>query len=81
MIYIEDETAWIQSGATLGELYYNIAKKSGILGFPAGVCPSVGVGGHFSGGGFGTLLRKYGLAANNVLDAYLIDANGKIMDR
>uniref|UniRef100_A0A7N2LB90 Uncharacterized protein n=1 Tax=Quercus lobata TaxID=97700 RepID=A0A7N2LB90_QUELO len=29
----------------------------------------------------GTLLRKYGLAANNVLDAYLIDANGKIMDR
>nr|POE69680.1 berberine bridge enzyme-like 22 [Quercus suber] len=29
----------------------------------------------------GTLLRKYGLAADNVLDAYLIDANGKIMDR
>ena len=27
------------------------------------------------------MLRKYGLAANNVLDAYLIDANGKIMDR
>ena len=27
------------------------------------------------------MLRKYGLAANNVLDAYLIEANGKIMDR
>ena len=26
-------------------------------------------------------MRKYGLAANNVLDSYLIDANGKIMDR
>ena len=26
-------------------------------------------------------MRKYGLAANNILDAYLIDANGKIMDR
>ena len=26
-------------------------------------------------------MRKYGLTANNVLDAYLIDANGKIMDR
>ena len=25
--------------------------------------------------------RKYGLAANNILDAYLIDANGKIMDK
>lgn len=80
-INLEDETAWIQSGATLGELYYNIAKKSGILGFPAGICPSVGVGGDFSGGGFGTLLRKYGLAADNVLDAYLIDVNGKFLDR
>ena len=26
-------------------------------------------------------MRKYGLAANNILDAYLIDANGKIMDK
>ena len=26
-------------------------------------------------------MRKYGLATDNVLDAYLIDANGKIMDR
>uniref|UniRef100_A0A2N9I8T6 FAD-binding PCMH-type domain-containing protein n=1 Tax=Fagus sylvatica TaxID=28930 RepID=A0A2N9I8T6_FAGSY len=80
-INLEDETAWVQSGATLGELYYSIAKESGIHGFPAGICPSVGVGGHFSGGGFGTLLRKYGLAVDNVLDAYLIDVNGKIADR
>ncbi|XP_075644568.1 LOW QUALITY PROTEIN: berberine bridge enzyme-like 22 [Castanea sativa] len=80
-INLEDETAWVQTGATLGELYYSIAKRSGIHGFPAGLCPSVGVGGHFSGGSFCTLLRKYGLAADNVLDAYLIDANGKIMDR
>ncbi|KAM3686322.1 hypothetical protein ACJW31_11G190100 [Castanea mollissima] len=58
-----------------------IAKRSGIHGFPAGLCPSVGVGGYISSGGFGTLLRKYGLAADNVLDAYLIDANGKIMDK
>ena len=52
-INLEDETGWVQSGATLGELYYSIAKKSEIHGFPAGICPSVGVGGHFSGGGFG----------------------------
>nr|POE74470.1 berberine bridge enzyme-like 22 [Quercus suber] len=80
-INLEDETAWVQSGATLGELYYSIAKKSEIHGFPAGIFPSVGVGGHFSGGGFGTLLRKYGLAADNVLDAYLINVNGEIVDR
>ncbi|KAL2467427.1 FAD-binding Berberine family protein [Abeliophyllum distichum] len=78
---LEDETAWIQSGATLGELYYSIAKKSRVHGFPAGLCPSVGIGGHFSGGGFGTMLRKHGLAADNILDAYLIDVQGMILDR
>ncbi|KAK3020947.1 hypothetical protein RJ639_046311 [Escallonia herrerae] len=80
-IKVDDETAWVQSGATLGELYYSIAKKSGIHGFPAGICPSVGIGGHFSGGGFGTMVRKYGLAADNVIDACLVDVNGSILDR
>ncbi|KAK4347397.1 hypothetical protein RND71_033736 [Anisodus tanguticus] len=80
-INLEDETAWVQAGATIGEVYYNIAKKSNILGFPAGLCPSVGVGGHFSGGGIGTMMRKYGLSADNIIDANLVDANGRILDR
>ncbi|CAN8231239.1 unnamed protein product [Cochlearia groenlandica] len=80
-INLTDETAWIQSGATLGELYYKIAKTSKVLSFPAGICPSVGVGGHFSGGGFGTLTRKHGLASDKVVDARLMDVNGVIHDR
>ncbi|KAK1375655.1 berberine bridge enzyme-like 18 [Heracleum sosnowskyi] len=80
-IDLEEETAWVQSGTTLGEVYYNIAKKSKVHGFPAGSCPSVGIGGHFSGGGFGNMVRKYGLAADNVIDAYLIDVYGRILDR
>ncbi|KAF2310752.1 hypothetical protein GH714_016896 [Hevea brasiliensis] len=43
---IADETAWLQSGATLGELYYAIGKET-----------------------------------DNVIDAFLIDVNGRILDR
>ncbi|KAK9091545.1 hypothetical protein Sjap_024722 [Stephania japonica] len=78
---IEGEIAWVQAAATLGQLYYNIAEKSPIHAFPAGLGPPVGVGGHFSGGGFGSLMRKYGLSADNIIDARIVDANGKILDR
>ncbi|XP_044434060.1 berberine bridge enzyme-like Cyn d 4 [Triticum aestivum] len=74
-------TAWVDSGATLGELYYAISKASKLLAFPAGLCPTIGVGGHFSGGGFGMLLRKYGVAIDNVLDATLVDAKGRLLDK
>ncbi|XP_065861913.1 berberine bridge enzyme-like 17 [Euphorbia lathyris] len=80
-IDIASETAWVQSGAILGELYYQISKLSKVHAFPAGVCSSLGVGGHFSGGGYGNLMRKYGLSVDNVIDAIIVDFNGNIYDR
>ncbi|CAN1251552.1 Berberine bridge enzyme-like 19 [Linum perenne] len=65
-----EQTAWVQAAVTTGELYYRLAEKSPTLAFPSGICPTVG-----------TLLRKYGLAADNVVDALLIDAEGRILDR
>ncbi|KAK9227075.1 hypothetical protein WN943_012124 [Citrus x changshan-huyou] len=77
----EEQTTWVQAGATLGQLYYRIAEKSKNLGFPAGLCPTVGASGHISGGGYGVMLRKFGLAADNIVDAHLIDAKGRFLDR
>jgi hypothetical protein len=51
------------------------------FGFPGGVCSTVGVGGFISGGGYGPLIRKYGLGADNVLDARLMVASGAILNR
>jgi hypothetical protein len=78
---VRSETAWVGSGATLGELYYAIANHSARLGFPGGVGPTVGIGGHLSGGGFGLLLRKHGLAADHAIDAVIVDAKGRLLDR
>jgi FAD/FMN-containing dehydrogenase len=78
---IEEQSAWVESGATLGELYYRIWEKSSELGFPAGICPTVGVGGHLSGGGYGNILRKHGLSVDHVTDAKIVTADGKIHDK
>ncbi|KAK1430728.1 hypothetical protein QVD17_13679 [Tagetes erecta] len=75
------ETAVIESGAHLGELFYRIWEKSEVHGFPVGVCLTVGAGGHISGGGYGTLIRKYGLSVDHVIDARIVDANGRVLDK
>ncbi|KAI5681830.1 hypothetical protein M9H77_03058 [Catharanthus roseus] len=77
----EKKTAWVQGGATNGQLYYWIDSKTQDYGFPGGICPSVGLTGLITGGGVGYLTRKYGLAADNVIDALIVDVKGQLLNR
>ncbi|CAH9122822.1 unnamed protein product [Cuscuta epithymum] len=79
-VNLNGKTAWAQAGATMGEVYYKISNASkGSLAFPAGLCSSLGVGGHITGGAYGPLMRMYGLGADNVLDVRMVDAEGKVL--
>ncbi|KAK8571632.1 hypothetical protein V6N12_027712 [Hibiscus sabdariffa] len=78
---VENREAWVQSGAITGELYYRINERATNLTFPGALCHTVGIGGLISGGGYGLLFRKYGLAGDNVIDAQLVDANGRVLNR
>ncbi|KAL4627728.1 hypothetical protein ACB092_05G186400 [Castanea dentata] len=42
---------------------------------------TVGEAGHFSGGGYGNMMRKYGLSVDNIIDAQIVNVNGIILDR
>jgi len=82
VVDLKSETAWVEGGATLGNVYLTVAGKTGgEYGFSGGTCPTIGSGGHFSGGGFGFLSRKYGLAADNVVDALLVRPDGQVLER
>ncbi|GFP84203.1 reticuline oxidase-like protein [Phtheirospermum japonicum] len=77
----QNRIAWVQAGATNGELYYNISQASNNLAFPAGLCSSLGIGGHLTGGGYGSMMRRYGLGADNVLDVRMVDAWGIVRSK
>nr|GLL49184.1 berberine bridge enzyme-like 21 [Ipomoea trifida] len=63
------------------KLITKIAEKNPVHGFPGGVCPTVGVGGHFSEAGYGNMLRQYGLTVDHVVDERIVDAKGRILDK
>lgn len=67
----------IGPGYTLGQLYPKIAKYG--FAFVGGSCGSIGVSGIALGGGVGFLQREYGLVCDNLVEAQIVDAFGRII--
>lgn len=66
----------VGSGAMLGQVYEALAPHK--LMIPAGTCPTVGISGHTTGGGYGLSARNFGLACDNLIEAEFVDADGNI---
>ncbi|MEV6012586.1 FAD-binding protein [Streptomyces sp. NPDC051976] len=69
----------VQPGATLGHVYRTLFKGWGVT-VPAGGCPEVGAGGHFSGGGYGPLSRRYGSLVDHLhgVEVVVVDGQGTV---
>lgn len=67
----------IGSGYTQEQLYSKLEEYG--FAFVGGSCSSIGVSGVTLGGGVGYLQREYGLACDNLVEAQIVDAFGRII--
>jgi FAD/FMN-containing dehydrogenase len=69
--------AVIGAGARLGSVVAGLAAHGRAI--PTGSCPSVGIGGLALGGGFGFASRAWGLTCDNLVQARVVTADGKVV--
>ncbi|KAI6327834.1 hypothetical protein MCOR34_000336 [Pyricularia oryzae] len=70
--------AKVGGGVRLGNLantLYNQGKRA----VSHGTCPGVGIGGHFTHGGFGYSSRAWGLALDHITQLEVVTADGKVV--
>lgn len=69
----------VDPGAKLGDVYEKLYKGWGVT-IPGGSCPTVGIGGHIAGGGYGPLNRLHGLTVDHLyaVEVVVVDRLGRV---
>ena len=72
----ENRTAWVQAGATWGDL----DPETQLFGLmtPGGEVSTTGVAGFTLGGGMGITMRQHGLACDNLRSIQIVTADGEV---
>ncbi|KAF9438687.1 hypothetical protein BGZ76_005830 [Entomortierella beljakovae] len=78
VVMVNGNQAKVGSGIRLGPLYWELFNQGG-WSINAGTCPSVGIGGHALGGGFGLAARSYGLLIDRIASMEMVNADGELV--
>ena len=70
--------AWVTGGSLLGQVDHE-AMAFGLV-TPLGTVSHTGVGGLVTGGGFGRLARRFGLAVDNLRSVQVVTADGELVN-
>ncbi|MEJ7797465.1 MAG: FAD-dependent oxidoreductase [Solirubrobacteraceae bacterium] len=68
----------VGGGANVLDVYRDLVLGGG-MALPIGTCPTVGVSGLVLGGGFGRLMRRYGITSDSLRSATVVLADGRIV--
>lgn len=71
--------ATVGSGTLLGDLHSRLY-NAGHRAVAHGACLNVGMGGHFTIGGLGTMSREWGMALDHIREVEVVLANGTIVN-
>ena len=76
-IDLAQRTIRVEAGATWGDVDHETQAFG--LATTGGLVSTTGIAGYTLGGGFGWLMRKHGLACDNLLAAELVTAGGRVV--